>query len=138
MCRSSGEIGPLLAKPANWEKVYCIGFRNSSYGDDGKNPAKAQEFLDRFTGKVKLDDTLLWWVTNAYDSVVLFADAIKNAGPSSAEIIGYLDSLKNHQGYFGNYTFSATEHNGLDVKSIVMSVANSGKNGMFKMAPGYS
>lgn len=134
---SSGEIGALLAKPANWNNVYAIGFRSASYGPDGRLPPKSEEFLQKYGAKVSLKDTLLWWVTSAYDTVNLIADAVRNAGPSSEEIIGYWNGLKDHQGYFGTYSYSPTDHNGYDVRGVVMSAANSGKNGTFALAPGY-
>jgi branched-chain amino acid transport system substrate-binding protein len=33
---ASGEIGTLVEKPANWEKVYAIGYKSCSYDAAGK------------------------------------------------------------------------------------------------------
>ena len=30
----SGEVGQLIAKPENWQKIYILGFKNCSYGAD--------------------------------------------------------------------------------------------------------
>jgi branched-chain amino acid transport system substrate-binding protein len=136
---SSGEIAKLVDKPANWEKVYAIGYRSCSYGDDGKLPARTQELVDRIKGKIDLSDTLLWWVANAVDAVNLVAKAVEATGSTSNDdIIKYWNSLTKYPGYFGEYTWSPTQHNGFPVNDIVMSAASSAKNGAFKLAPGYT
>ena len=56
----------------------------------------------------------------------------------SAGIIKYLNSLSKYPGYFGNYTFSPTQHNGYPTEEIVMSEASTAKNGTFALAPGYT
>ena len=55
----------------------------------------------------------------------------------SADIIKYLNSLKNYPGYFGDYTYTETNHNGYPAGDVVMSDASSARNGTFKLAPGY-
>ena len=136
---SSGEIGSLVEKPANWEKVYAVGYRSCSYGADGKLPAKNQALVERLAGKVNLQDTLLWWVACGIDAVDLVAKAVEVTGSSSSEaIIGYWNGLTKYEGYFGNYAYSPTQHNGYPAADVVMSAASSAKNGTFALAPGYS
>jgi len=136
---SSGAVGPKLAKLANWEKVFTIGFRSSSHHGPGKTlPPRSEEFLRRFRDRVPLNDTLLWWVTSGYDAVSLIAEAVGNAGSAPSEIIGYWNSLQKRPGYFGEYSFSPAEHNGYNAGDLVLSVANSGRDGTFDLAPGYS
>src|SRR6202163_3730257 len=53
---SSGEIAGLVEKPANWKKVYAIGYKSCSYDANGKLPAHSQELVDRLKGKVNLAD----------------------------------------------------------------------------------
>src|SRR3712207_7337635 len=50
-----------------------LGFKNCSYGPDGKLPAHVQEFVDRTRGKIALDDTILWWVLCGVDAIDLIA-----------------------------------------------------------------
>jgi branched-chain amino acid transport system substrate-binding protein len=135
---SSGEIAKLVDKPANWEKVYAIGYRSCSYGDDGKLPARTQELVDRIKGKVDLSDTLMWWVANAVDAVNLVAKAAEAGATSNDDIIKYWNSITKYPGYFGEYTWSPASHNGFPANDIVMSAASSAKDGAFKLAPGYS
>jgi branched-chain amino acid transport system substrate-binding protein len=136
---SSGEIGGLIEKPANWDKVYAIGYRSCSYGADGKLPPKNQALVERLAGKVNLQDTLLWWVACGIDAIDLVAKAVDTTGSSSGEaIIGFWNGLSKYEGYFGNYSYSPTRHNGYPVADVVMSAASSAKNGTFALAPGYS
>ena len=57
---ASGDIAGLIAKPANWEKVYAVGYRTCSYDARGALPPRSQELVDRLAGKVSLSDSLLW------------------------------------------------------------------------------
>jgi branched-chain amino acid transport system substrate-binding protein len=135
---ASGEIAGLIAKPSNWEKVYAIGYRSCSYDASGKLPARSQELVQKLSGKVNLSDTLLWWVACGVDAVNLVAAAVEHTGEStSPAIIGYWNKLNPYPGYFGDYAFSPTEHNGYPEDGVVMSAANSAKSGAFALAPGY-
>ncbi len=136
----TGDIARLLDKPANWEKVYMIGYRSSSYDASGKLPPRAQALVDKIKGKVQLDDTLLWWILSGVDGVNLIADAVKETkGDSSSEaIIGYLNGLKGYPGVFGTYRFSPEQHNGFPPEEVVMQQASKRRDGAFDLAPGYT
>ncbi|MDB5415515.1 MAG: amino acid transporter substrate-binding protein [Rubritepida sp.] len=135
---ASGEIATLVEKPANWEKVYAIGYKSCSYDAAGQLPARNQELLGRLAGKVNLQDTLLWWVACGIDAVELVAKAVDATGSSTSEaIVGNWNSLTNYPGYFGTYTYTATERNGYPTSEVVMSAANTARNGTFALAPGY-
>ena len=134
---AAGDIKGLLSKPSNWEKVYAIGYKSCSYDSAGKLPARSQQLVDKLAGKVKLSDTLLWWVAGGFDAVTLVAQAVSAKGSSSAEMIAYWNTLHDYPGYFGDYSFSPTDHNGYPTDEVVMSAANSAKNGAFALAPGY-
>ncbi|POR50864.1 ABC transporter substrate-binding protein [Bosea psychrotolerans] len=136
---SSGEIGNLVEKPANWEKVYAVGYRSCSYGADGKLAARNAELVERLKGKVNLSDTLLWWVTCGIDAVEIVAKAVEATGSSTSEaIIGHWNGLAKYNGYFGDYSFSPNQHNGYPTADVVMSAASSAKDGAFLLAPGYN
>jgi len=135
---AAGDIAGLLTAPANWEKVYAVGYKSCSYDAAGKFPPRSQELLDRIAGKVNLSDSLLWWVAAGVDAVTLIAKAVEATGETSnTAIIGYWNSLKQYPGYFGDYTFSDEQHNGYPTDEVVMSAANSAKSGAFALAPGY-
>ena len=135
---SSGDVAKLVDKPDNWKKVYAVGYRSCSYDDSGKLPARSQELIDKLKGKVELSDTLLWWVAAGVDAVNLIAQAVEKTGSTSAAgIIEHWNRIKGYPGYFGDYSYSPTEHNGYPPDGVVMSDASSAKNGTFKLAPGY-
>jgi branched-chain amino acid transport system substrate-binding protein len=136
---ASGDIAQLLDKPENWKKVYAVGYRSCSYDAAGKLPAHSEELVAKLAGKVDLKDTLLWWVACGVDAVNLVADAVGTTGSSANEaIIQHWNGLKNWPGYFGSYSFTASEHNGYPEADVVMSDASSGRNGTFALAPGYT
>jgi len=135
---ASGEIGSLVERPANWEKVYAIGYKSCSYDADGRLPERNQELVQRLQGKVNLQDTLLWWVACGIDAVELVAKAVDATGSSTSEaIVGNWNSITSYPGYFGTYTYTATERNGYPTSEVVMSAANTARNGTFALAPGY-
>jgi len=136
---AAGDIASLITSPKNWEKVYAVGYKSCSFDAAGKLPPRTQEFVQRLAGHVELSDTLLWWVSAGFDAISLVAKAVEVTGSSSSEaIIGYWNTLNPYPGYFGDYKFSPTEHNGYPTDEVVMSLANSAKTGAFALAPGYS
>jgi branched-chain amino acid transport system substrate-binding protein len=137
---SSGEIAGLVEKQDNWKKVYTIGYKSCSYDVAGKLPPKTEELVERLTkAKVELNNTLLWWVAGGIDAVELFAKAVETSGSTDGPgIIAYLNTLNKYPGYFGDYTFTPTQHNGYPTDEVVMSEASTAKNGAFALAPGYA
>src|SRR6201996_5029073 len=137
---ASGELAGLVEKPENWKKVYAIGYKSCSYDASGKLPPRRQDLVDRLLkANVSLKDTLLWWVAGGIDVIELYAKAFENAGSTdSAGIIAYLNTLNRYPGYFGDYPFTPTQHNGYPTDEVVMSEASTAKNGTFALAPGYS
>ena len=137
---ASGEIAGLVEKPENWKKVYAIGYKSVSYDGAGKLPAKTQDLVDRLAkAKVAMNDTLMWWIAGGIDAIELIAKAVAESGSTESEgIVKYWNTLSKYPGYFGDYTFSPTQHNGYPTDEIVMSEASTAKNGTFALAPGYS
>lgn len=133
----SGEIRGLLEKPGNWDNVFMVGYKTCSFDASGKLPPRSQEFVAKLKGKVDLSDTSLWWVACGYDAVNLVAKAVAAKGSSSEAIVADWNGLKEYPGIFGQYSFSPTEHNGYPQDEVVMSRANSQKEGAFSLAPGY-
>ncbi|HEY3678788.1 MAG TPA: ABC transporter substrate-binding protein [Bradyrhizobium sp.] len=137
---ASGEIAGLVTNPDNWKKVYAIGYKSCSYDASGKLPPKSEELVARLLkANIKLDDTLLWWIAGGIDAVELVAKAVGESGSTGAEgMIKYWNTLSKYPGYFGDYTFSPTQHNGYPTEEIVMSECSTAKNGSFALAPGYT
>jgi branched-chain amino acid transport system substrate-binding protein len=137
---ASGEIAGLVEKPENWKKVYAIGYKSCSYDASGKLPPKSEDLVARLKkANVALNDTLLWWVAGGIDVIELFAKAVETSGSTDPQgIIAYLNTLNKYPGYFGDYTFTPTQHNGYPTDEIVMSESSTAKDGTFALAPGYS
>ena len=57
---------------------------------------------------------------------------------SPEAIIGYLNTLHTYPGLFADYSFSPTHHNGFPTDELVMSLANSERDGAYTLAPGYA
>ena len=133
----SGDIRNLLEKPGNWDKVYAVGYRTCSFDAAGNLPPRSAAFVKKLAGKVDLNDTALWWVACGYDAVNLVAKAAEAGGGTSDSIVAYWNGLKAYPGVFGDYTYSPTEHNGYPQNDVVMSRADSQKDGAFMLAPGY-
>jgi len=137
---ASGEIAGLVEKPDNWKKVYAIGYKSVSYDAAGKLPAKTQDLVDRLAkANIAMNDTLMWWIAGGIDAVELIAKAVAESGSTESEgIVKYWNTLSKYPGYFGDYTFTPTQHNGYPTDEIVMSEASTAKNGTFALAPGYT
>lgn len=135
----TGEVGKLVDKPANWANVYIVGYKSCSYGRDGKLPPRPQQFVDSVKGKIELSDSVLWWVTCAVDAIDLIAKAVSETGSTDATaFIDYFNKTKNYPGLFGDYSFSPQQHNGYPTEEVVMSAANSQRDGAYALAPGYA
>jgi len=137
---ASGEIAGLVEKPENWKKVYAIGYKSVSYDAAGKLPARTQDLVDRLAkANVAMNDTLMWWIAGGIDAIELIAKAVAESGSTQSEgIVKYWNTLSKYPGYFGDYTFTPTQHNGYPTDEIVMSEASTAKNGTFALAPGYT
>jgi branched-chain amino acid transport system substrate-binding protein len=134
----TGDIGKLVNKPEYWDKVYQVGYKNCSYGPDGKLPKVAQDFVDSVRGKMPLADTSLWWVASGVDGMRLIAEAVAKTGSTDNDkMIAYWNTLQNWSGVFGHYSFTKDDHNGFLGTDVVMSKANTQRDGAFDLAPGY-
>jgi branched-chain amino acid transport system substrate-binding protein len=135
----SGEVGHLLQKPEYWNNVFNEGFKSCSCDAAGKLPPRTQAFVDGAKGKISLVNTSLWWIVSAVDAIQLIAKAVGETGSSSPEtIIGYWNTLHTYPGLFADYSFSPTQHNGFPTDGLVMSLANSERDGAYALAPGYA
>src|SRR6202011_2208964 len=111
---ASNEIAGLVEKPANWKKVYAIGYKSCSYDAAGKLPPKSQDLVDRLLkANVVISDTLLWWIAGGIDAIELIAKGVAESGSTDSEgIIKCWNTLSKYPGYFDDYTFTPTQHNG--------------------------
>ncbi len=75
----------------------------------------------------------------AADAVNVITRAVAETGSTAPEaLIGAWNKLDPYPGLFGNYRFSPQQHNGYPTDEVVMSAANSQRDGAYKLAPGYA
>src|ERR1700710_402602 len=98
-----GEIAGLVEKPANWKKVYAIGYKSCSYDAAGKLPPKSEDLVARLAkANIVMSDTLLWWIAGAIDAIELIAKAVAESGSTDAAgIIAYWNELSKYPGNLG-------------------------------------
>ena len=131
-------IKPLLAKPEYWANTITAGYRSTSFGPDGKLPARTQKLIDGIRPQLGGGDIQFnfWWIALGYDLIQVIDYAVRKAnGTNPADIKKVLDSTKDLQGVFADYTWTATEHNGFPDKSMVANLADSFKDGCYALAP---
>lgn len=131
-------IKGLLNKPEYWEKTYAVGFRNMTYGTDGKLPQSTQRLMEAIRPKLgggSIDFTF-WWVAHAYDFAQIIQHAVKTAGSTDpAAIQKALENMRSFKGYYADYSWSPIERNGFQESGLVMNRANSFKDGSYQLAP---
>ncbi len=135
----TGTVKDLLKSPEYWKDVNIVGYRSMSYDDSGKLPAETQKFLDDGASQLVLSDTSLWWVGASWDCIQLIKYAVEKAGSTDPQAMAKaMESAKDLKLVYAQYTYTATEHNGHNVGNVVMNAADSFKNGVYKLAPGYA
>jgi branched-chain amino acid transport system substrate-binding protein len=131
-------IKPLLNKPAYWANTITAGYRSMSFGADGKLPARTQTLIDAIRPQLGAGDIQFnfWWIALGYDIVQVVNYAVRQAnGTKPADIKRVLDSTTDFPGTFAEYTWTATNHNGVPDKSMVANVADSFRDGCYAIAP---
>jgi len=64
---------------------------------------------------------------HAYDAMTILAAAIEKGGKDRAKVREAIENLRNFPGTGGVFSFSAEDHNGLDIDSFVMLTVKDGK-----------
>lgn len=64
---------------------------------------------------------------HGYDAITILAEVIKTAGNDRAKVRDAIESLKDFPGTGGVFSYSAEDHNGLDINSFVMLTVKDGK-----------
>ena len=133
------QIRKLLNKPEYWDQTYASGYASTTYGADGKLPAATQMLVDKVRPKLAAGgeiDILFWWVAMGYDTVKIIEHAVKGAnGTDPAAIQKVLENTGEFRGVYATYNWSATHRNGFPDSNMAVNVANSFKDGTFKLAP---
>ncbi len=119
-------IRPLLNKPGYWDNTITAGYRSMSYGPDGKLPERTQKLVDAIRPQLGGSEIQFnfWWIALGYDLVRIVDHAVRGAnGTKPADIKRVLDGTKDLPGTFADYSWSATQHNGVPDSSMVANVS---------------
>ena len=131
-------IRKLLNKPEYWENAFATGYVSTTYNSAGKLPESTQVLIDKMRPKLGGGeiDFMFWWVALGYDTVKVIEHAIKKAGSTDpAAMQKALEETKEFKGVYATYSWNAEQRNGFPDHNIVMSTANTFKDGSFKPAP---
>ena len=134
----AAQIRALLNKPDYWEKTYAAGYVSTTYDAGGKLPERTQQLVDKVRPRMggREIDVLFWWIAMGYDTVRIIEHAVKTAGSTDpAAVQKALENTGSYDGVYATYRWSADEHNGFPDSNMAVNVANTFKDGSFKLAP---
>ena len=134
----AAQIRKLLNKPEYWENTFASGYQSTTYGADGKLPERTQALMNKVRPTLGSGDidVLFWWVAMGYDTVKIIEHAAKTAGSTDpAAIQKALENTKDFRGVYSTYSWSPTQRNGFPDSNMAVNVANTFKDGSFKLAP---
>ena len=134
----AAQIRQLLNKPQYWENTFASGYMSTTYSPAGKLPERTQALVDKIRPKLggAEIDVLFWWVAMGYDTVKIIEHAAKTAGSTDpAAIQKALENTQEFKGVYATYSWSPTQRNGFPDSNMAVNVANTFKDGSFKLAP---
>ncbi len=135
----ASQIRALLNKPQYWENTFAAGYVSTTYDASGKLPPRTAALVDkmrpRLGDKAELD-ILFWWVAMGYDCVKIIEHAVKAAGSTDpAAVQKALEETSRYEGIYATYSWGPEQRNGFPDDNMAVNVANTFKDGSFKMAP---
>jgi branched-chain amino acid transport system substrate-binding protein len=92
----------------------------ASYGAGTPAHKVATDFIDRYTAAYDKAPDI--FAGHAFDAITILADALKRTGPdvNAASVRGAIEGTTGLVGVGGTFNFSATDHNGLTEKDLVI------------------
>jgi branched-chain amino acid transport system substrate-binding protein len=134
----ASQIRALLNKPEYWENTFAAGYVSTTYDESGKLPPRTQALVDKMRPRLggKDLDILFWWVAMGYDCVKVIEHAVKTAGSTDpAAVQKALENTSRYEGIYATYTWGPEQRNGFPDSNMAVNVANTFKDGSFKLAP---
>ncbi|MFN8999125.1 MAG: ABC transporter substrate-binding protein [Betaproteobacteria bacterium] len=133
------QIRKLLNKPEYWENVVAAGYASTTFGADGKLPPATAALMEKVRSRIAPGggeiELLFWWVAMGYDCVKVIEHAVKAAGGTDpAAIQKALENTRELRGVFANYSWSPTDRNGFPDGDMVPNIANTLRDGAFKLS----
>lgn len=93
--------------------------------DDDPQKQVLTDYIDAYENKY--DETVSGFGGYAYDAIYLLARAMEGTGGKKEKIRENLENIKEHVGISGVFSFSQSDHNGLDPSAFVMVRIADGK-----------
>ena len=134
----AAQIRALLNKPEYWQDTFAAGYVSTTYDETGKLPARTQELVDKMRPRLggKDIDVLFWWVAMGYDCVRILEHAVKTAGSTDpAAVQKALENTSRYEGVYATYGWGPDQRNGFPDSNMAVNIANTFKDGSFKLAP---
>ncbi len=91
------------------------------------NPQKALLMEYKKSYETRFNEPASTFGGHAYDAISILAAAIAEGGNDREKIRSAIENLKNFPGTGGVFSFSATDHNGLDIDAFQMMTVENGK-----------
>jgi branched-chain amino acid transport system substrate-binding protein len=133
--KKSGSAMPIFGTPGNGRTEFIEGagaaaegftfaagriLAPDSYGTGTKPYVVAKDFIDRYTAKYDKAPDI--FAGHAFDAITILADALTRAGAdaNAGKVRDAIEATKGLIGVGGTFTYSATDHNGLTEKDLVI------------------
>jgi branched-chain amino acid transport system substrate-binding protein len=92
-----------------------------------KHPQKSVVLAYKKAYETKYAEEVSTFGGHAYDALMILARAIREGGSDREKVRTSIEHIKGFVGTAGIFSFSPTDHNGLDIESFVMLTVNDGK-----------
>jgi branched-chain amino acid transport system substrate-binding protein len=92
-----------------------------------KHPQKSVVLAYKKSYETKYSEDVSTFGGHAYDALMILARAIREGGYDREKVRTSIEHIKGFIGTAGIFSFSPTDHNGLDIESFVMLTVKDGK-----------
>ncbi|MCK9418820.1 MAG: ABC transporter substrate-binding protein [Nitrospirae bacterium] len=92
-----------------------------------KHPQKSVVLAYKKAYETKYSEEVSTFGGHAYDALMILARAIREGGYDREKVRTSIEHIKGFVGTAGIFSFSPTDHNGLDIESFVMLTVKDGK-----------
>jgi branched-chain amino acid transport system substrate-binding protein len=92
-----------------------------------KHPQKSVVLAYKKAYETKYSEDVSTFGGHAYDALMILARAIREGGYDREKVRTSIEHIKGFVGTAGIFSFSPTDHNGLDIESFVMLTVKDGK-----------
>jgi branched-chain amino acid transport system substrate-binding protein len=92
-----------------------------------KHPQKPVVLAYKNAYEAKFKEDVSTFGGHGYDALMILARAIQTAGVDRETVRAAIENLKGFVGTAGVFTFSPTDHNGLDIEAFAMLTVKDGK-----------